>query len=169
MRRTEVRPICGRLAISNWLMPARCSFRISAACRAAVSGPAKPALDRPWRDQLAWSDPVPRAVTARLKPLRQIQTRTVYKPRSILMGRLRQLPRDYVGQKHGKKEGAIAALLTNRNLEEAAKATGIATNTLLRWMKGPEFKTACLDAFGLRLASRSRVFSRPPVRPRPHS
>jgi hypothetical protein len=51
------------------------------------------------------------------------------------------------GSKFGrKKEEAIAALLTNRNLEEAAKATGIATNTLLRWMKEPEFKTAYLDA-----------------------
>src|SRR4051794_39278536 len=38
MRRTEVRPICRRRAISDLLMPARCSFRISAACRAAVSG-----------------------------------------------------------------------------------------------------------------------------------
>jgi transposase-like protein len=67
-----------------------------------------------------------------------------------------------------KKEEAIAALLTNRNLEEAAKATGIATNTLLRWMKEAEFKTAYLDAVGLRLASRSRVFSRPPARPLPN-
>jgi hypothetical protein len=51
------------------------------------------------------------------------------------------------GSKFGrKKEEAIAALLTNRNLEEAAKATGIATNTLLRWMKEPEFKTAYLQA-----------------------
>jgi len=30
-----------------------------------------------------------------------------------------------------KKERAIAALLTQRNLEEAAKATGISPNTLL--------------------------------------
>jgi hypothetical protein len=38
MRRTEVRPICRRLAISDLLIPARCNFWISAACRAAVSG-----------------------------------------------------------------------------------------------------------------------------------
>ena len=29
----------------------------------------------------------------------------------------------------------IAALLTQRNLEEAAKTAGIGTRTLLRWMK----------------------------------
>src|SRR5262245_59193316 len=38
MRRTEVRPICIRRAISDLLTPARCSFRISAACAAAVAG-----------------------------------------------------------------------------------------------------------------------------------
>ena len=31
MRRTEVRPICSRRAISALATPARCSFRISAA------------------------------------------------------------------------------------------------------------------------------------------
>jgi len=36
-----------------------------------------------------------------------------------------------------KKEEAIAALLTQRNIEEAAKATGISPNTLLKWMKEP--------------------------------
>ena len=38
IRRTEVRPICTRRAISDLLTPARCSFRISAACTAAVAG-----------------------------------------------------------------------------------------------------------------------------------
>ena len=38
IRRTEVRPICTRRAISDLLTPARCSFRISAACMAAVTG-----------------------------------------------------------------------------------------------------------------------------------
>ena len=38
MRRTEVRPICSRRAISDLLTPARCSFRISAAWTAAVAG-----------------------------------------------------------------------------------------------------------------------------------
>jgi len=41
-----------------------------------------------------------------------------------------------------KKEEAVAALLTQRNIEEAAKATGIAPNTLLKWMKEPEFQAA---------------------------
>jgi len=44
------------------------------------------------------------------------------------------------GAKFGhKKEEAIAALLTQRNLDEAAKAAGIGPRTLLRWMKEPEF------------------------------
>jgi hypothetical protein len=38
IRRTEVRPIRRRRAISDLLMPARCSFPISAACAAAVAG-----------------------------------------------------------------------------------------------------------------------------------
>jgi hypothetical protein len=41
------------------------------------------------------------------------------------------------GTKFGrKKEEAIAALLTQRNLDEAVKAIGIATNALLKWMVG---------------------------------
>lgn len=47
------------------------------------------------------------------------------------------------GSKFGrKKEEAIAALLTQRNVEEAAKAAGIGTNTLWRWMRLPEFQAA---------------------------
>jgi hypothetical protein len=46
---------------------------------------------------------------------------------------------------HGTKE-AIAALLTARNIEEAAKAVGIAPNTLLSWMKVPEFQTEYREA-----------------------
>jgi len=38
-----------------------------------------------------------------------------------------------------KKEEAIAALLTQRNVEEAARTAGIGTQTLLRWLKIPEF------------------------------
>ena len=38
-----------------------------------------------------------------------------------------------------KKEEAIAALLTQRTTEDAARASGIAPATLLRWMKEPEF------------------------------
>jgi transposase-like protein len=47
------------------------------------------------------------------------------------------------GAKFGRKqEEAIAALLTQRNIEEAANTVGIAPNTLLKWMKQPEFDTA---------------------------
>ena len=47
------------------------------------------------------------------------------------------------GAKFGrKKEEAIVALLTQRNIEEAAKAAGIAPNTLLKWMKDAEFDRA---------------------------
>jgi transposase-like protein len=45
-----------------------------------------------------------------------------------------------------KKEEAIAALLTQRNIEEAAKAAGIGANTLLRWLKVPEFQAAYREA-----------------------
>ena len=47
------------------------------------------------------------------------------------------------GSKFGrKKEEAIAALLIQRNTEEAARAIGVGTATLLRWMKEPEFAAA---------------------------
>ena len=45
-----------------------------------------------------------------------------------------------------KQEDAITALLTQRNIEEAAKAAGIGANTLLRWLKVPEFEKAYRDA-----------------------
>ena len=45
-----------------------------------------------------------------------------------------------------KKEQAIAALLSYRNIEEAARAVGISANTLLRWMKEPEFDAAYREA-----------------------
>jgi transposase-like protein len=51
------------------------------------------------------------------------------------------------GTKFGrKKEEAIAALLTQRNVEEAARAAGLGTRTLLRWLKLPEFQTAYREA-----------------------
>jgi hypothetical protein len=51
------------------------------------------------------------------------------------------------GTKFGrKKEEASAALLTQRNLEEAAKSIGIAPNTLLNWMKDPEFDAGYREA-----------------------
>jgi hypothetical protein len=51
------------------------------------------------------------------------------------------------GTKFGrKKEEAVAALLTQRNIDEAAKATGIAANTLLKWMNNPDFQAAYREA-----------------------
>jgi hypothetical protein len=45
-----------------------------------------------------------------------------------------------------KKEEAVGALLTHRNIEEAADAIGIAAKTLLRWMKEPEFESSYREA-----------------------
>ena len=61
------------------------------------------------------------------------------------------------GSKLGRKqEEAIAALLTHRNIEEAAGAAGIGARTLLRWLKIPEFQAvyrqARRDAFGQAIA-----------------
>jgi transposase-like protein len=51
------------------------------------------------------------------------------------------------GAKFGrKKEKAIAALLMQRNIEEAARTAGIGTQTLLRWLKVPEFESAFREA-----------------------
>jgi hypothetical protein len=47
------------------------------------------------------------------------------------------------GAKFGrKKEAAIAALLTQRTSEDAARSIGIAPATLRRWQKEPEFDAA---------------------------
>src|SRR3984957_9820927 len=55
-----------------------------------------------------------------------------------------------------KQEDAIAALLTQRNVEEAARTAGIGVRTLLRWLKLPEFQEAYRkarrDAFGQAIA-----------------
>jgi hypothetical protein len=45
-----------------------------------------------------------------------------------------------------KMEEAVAALLTQRNHEEAAKSVGIGPATLLRWQKTPEFQKAYREA-----------------------
>ena len=51
------------------------------------------------------------------------------------------------GSKFGrKKEQALAALLSHRNVEESAKAAGISSATLKRWLQLPEFKAAYLQA-----------------------
>jgi hypothetical protein len=57
------------------------------------------------------------------------------------------------GEKFGrKKEDAIAALLSQRSVEDAARVAGISTKTLLRWLQMPEFQApyrqARRDAFG---------------------
>jgi len=45
-----------------------------------------------------------------------------------------------------KMEAAVAALLTQKNQEEAARAVGISVATLLRWQKLPEFQKAYREA-----------------------
>jgi hypothetical protein len=45
-----------------------------------------------------------------------------------------------------KLEEAVAAMLTQRNIEEAARATGVSTATLMRWQKLPEFQAAYREA-----------------------
>src|SRR5450755_799592 len=43
-------------------------------------------------------------------------------------------------------EEAVAALLSQRNVDEAAKAAGVSTTTLIRWQQLPEFQTAYRSA-----------------------
>jgi hypothetical protein len=51
------------------------------------------------------------------------------------------------GAKFGrKKEQAIAALLSHKSVEEAARAVDLDANTLLRWLQLPEFKAEYLKA-----------------------
>ena len=51
------------------------------------------------------------------------------------------------GAKYGrKKESAIAALLSARNHEEAARAAGISLATLKRWLRTPEFQAEYAQA-----------------------
>ncbi|MGA7413812.1 MAG: hypothetical protein WBW33_25275 [Bryobacteraceae bacterium] len=45
-----------------------------------------------------------------------------------------------------KQEEAIAALLTQRNIDEAARTAGISTRTLLRWLQLPESQKAYRQA-----------------------
>ena len=41
-----------------------------------------------------------------------------------------------------KREEAIVALLSQRNIDEAARVAGIGVRTLHRWLKEPEFQAA---------------------------
>jgi hypothetical protein len=71
------------------------------------------------------------------------------------------------GAKFGRKqEEAIAALLTQRNVEEAAKSIGVAPKTLLRWMQIPEFKAAYREgrraAYGQAVARLQQLLRRLP-------
>ena len=51
------------------------------------------------------------------------------------------------GAKFGrKKEEAIAALLSQRSIEEAARFAGIGATTLLRWLKRSDFRDEYLKA-----------------------
>ena len=45
-----------------------------------------------------------------------------------------------------KQEEAVLALVTNRNVEEAAHAIKIAPRTLYRWLNEPHFERACRKA-----------------------
>jgi hypothetical protein len=51
------------------------------------------------------------------------------------------------GAKFDQKMGqAVTALLSLRSIEDAAREVGISPNTLVRWMKEPEFQAACREA-----------------------
>ena len=45
-----------------------------------------------------------------------------------------------------RKEAAIAALLSQRNHEEAARVAGVSKRTLNRWLKMPDFQAAYREA-----------------------
>ena len=45
-----------------------------------------------------------------------------------------------------KMEAAIAALMSQRNMEEAARVAGIGRQTLIRWLKLPEFQARYREA-----------------------
>ena len=48
-----------------------------------------------------------------------------------------------IGEKLGpKQEAAILALLSSRNVEEAARTAGVSPRALYRWMKEPAFDAA---------------------------
>ncbi len=45
-----------------------------------------------------------------------------------------------------KLDDAVVAMLTQRNVEEAARSVGVSTATLMRWQKLPEFQKAYREA-----------------------
>ena len=63
---------------------------------------------------------------------------------------------DFPGKLTSKQEQSIVALLSNRGVEEAARACNTPTRTLFRWLKEPAFqaayRTAKKAAFGQAIA-----------------
>jgi transposase-like protein len=69
------------------------------------------------------------------------------KRKSNLKGKTHAMePASEAGTLDPKKEAAIAALLTQRNVEEAARSIDISPSTLFRWLKEPYFHAAYLEA-----------------------
>jgi hypothetical protein len=71
------------------------------------------------------------------------------------------------GAKFGRKqEDAVAGLLSQRSIDEAARVAGISSRTLLRWLQMPEFQAAyrqaCRAAYS-QSAARSQQASGPAV------
>jgi transposase-like protein len=63
--------------------------------------------------------------------------------------------RDPAANLDPKQEEAIVALLTQRNVEEAARAIDVGASTLFRWLKDPAFDRAYREA--RRLAFRQSI------------
>jgi hypothetical protein len=55
-----------------------------------------------------------------------------------------------------KQRKAIAALLSERTIEDAAKAIVITSRTIYRWMESNEFRNALLEAEGLAVDAATR-------------
>ena len=86
------------------------------------------------------------ALQARLSDLERAQTSkagTAKPPADVR----RSSPSTGHGAKfHGKKEAAIAALLTERSIEEAARVIDVGPQSLYRWMRFQEFDDAWREA-----------------------
>jgi hypothetical protein len=52
----------------------------------------------------------------------------------------------FKGKLSGKQEAAVLALLSTRNVEEAARVAGVTPRTLYRWQKELGFQAALRDA-----------------------
>jgi hypothetical protein len=68
------------------------------------------------------------------------------------------------GSKFGqKKEEAVAALLSHRSVDEAARAINLNPNTLLRWLQIPSFGTRIARRAVKQFSKWLRACSRLPV------